>query len=161
MHQGLRATLGSLVFAIVLMALTAVETRPHDVEGETQHGLLVQSAIPQEARDGALPFVRTELFFGTARPGRRVTGKEFRKFVDLEVRPRFPEGLTLLEAKGQFQRDDITVKEHSFVLILLYPYESSNSYSDSIQRIRDLYKAQFDQESVLRVDDRDIVWVSF
>jgi hypothetical protein len=77
------------------------------------------------------------------------------------VRPRFPEGLTLLEADGQFQRDDITVKERSFVLILLYPYESSHMCNQRIQRIRDLYKAQFDQESVLRVDDPDIVWVSF
>jgi hypothetical protein len=40
---------------------------------------------------------RTELYFGSGKPdGSSVTEKEFRAFVDKEVTPRFPDGLTLL-----------------------------------------------------------------
>ena len=53
------------------------------------------------------------------------------------------------------------MKEQSFVLILLYPFDTFDTASRRIERIRALYKEQFDQESVLRVDDPFIVWVSF
>ena len=51
--------------------------------------------------------------------------------------------------------------DESFVLILLYPYESFSESSQRIQRIRALYKERFGQESVLRSDDPYVVWVSF
>ena len=47
------------------------------------------------------------------------------------------------------------------VLVLLYPYETFAEGSRRIERIRSLYKKQFDQQSVLRVDDQFVVWVSF
>jgi hypothetical protein len=53
------------------------------------------------------------------------------------------------------------IKEKSFVLILLYPFDSYSKSSQRIQRIRDLYKELFKQQSVLRVDDPYTVWVSF
>jgi len=91
-----------------------------------------------------------------------VTEEEFRNFVDQQVTPRFPDGLTVLKGDGQFRgEDDITIKEQSFVLILLYPQDTFSKSSRKIERIRDLYKEAFDQESVLRVDDPFIVWVSF
>jgi hypothetical protein len=66
------------------------------------------------------PFVRTELYFGTAKPNGAVTEAEFRDFVDRQVTPRFPDGLTLLKGNGQFRgEDNIVIKEQSFVLILL------------------------------------------
>jgi len=49
-------------------------------------------------------------------------------------------------------RTNTIVKERSFVLILLYPRELSATSTRSIQRIRDIYKVRFDQQSVLRVD---------
>ena len=83
-------------------------------------------------------------------------------FVDAEVTPRFPDGLTVVKADGQFRGEDNNIiKEKSFVLILLYPFESYSKSSQRIQRIRDLYKEQFKQQSVLRVDDPYTVWVSF
>jgi hypothetical protein len=45
-------------------------------------------------------FVRTELFFGLSRPGGRITERQFERFVDAEVTPRFPDGLTLLSGRG-------------------------------------------------------------
>ena len=91
-----------------------------------------------------------------------VTDEQFTQFVDDYVTPRFPDGLTVLKADGQFRGENGTiVKEKSFVLVLLYPREAFADASQRIEWIRMLYKRQFDQESVLRVDDPLIVWVSF
>jgi hypothetical protein len=158
-----RRTLGAAVLALTMLIPGAIEARPQSAtQAQTQNRPAIQRRIPKAAHGSALPFVRTELFFGTAKPTGVVTEAEFRKFVDEQVTPRFPDGLTLLKGDGQFRgEDDITIKEQSFVLILLYPYETFAKSSQKIQRIRDLYKYEFDQESVLRVDDPYIVWVSF
>ena len=109
-----------------------------------------------------MPFVRTELYFGTARPDGVVTEAEFREFVDRHVTPRFPDGLTLIKGDGQFRNEGaIVIKEQSFVLILLYPFDTLDESFRRIEHIRILYKQEFDQQSVVRVDDPYIVWVSF
>jgi hypothetical protein len=123
---------------------------------------VIRRPIPQGARNRVVSFGRTELFFGTAQPGGVVTEEEFRMFVDQEVTPRFPDGLTVVEADGQFTgADGVLVKEDSFVVVLLYPVETANESHRKIERIRRLYMTQFQQESVLRVDDPFGVWVSF
>jgi hypothetical protein len=116
--------------------------------------------------DGRLktdPFIRTELFFGSERPGKpEVSDTEFKQFLDEEVTPRFPDGLTVLKGFGQFRESDgKIVQESSFVLILLYPRETLRDSSGKIEAIRTIYKQRFEQESVLRVDDPHAVWVSF
>lgn len=158
-------------FVAAAIALTTIWTpagasanpQAETARAEGQRRPSIQRRIPPAGRTGdALPFVRTELFFGTAKPEGVVTEEEFRAFVDQVVTPRFPDGLTLLKGDGQFRgENDVVIKEQSFVLVLLYPYEGSRLSSLRIQRIRDLYKEQFDQESVLRVDDPYVVWVSF
>ncbi|MQA29289.1 MAG: DUF3574 domain-containing protein [Luteitalea sp.] len=115
-------------------------------------------------RPGATPFARTELFFGTSRPDGQepVSDEEFRWFLDNEITPRFPDGLTLVSALGQFRNaSGVIIQEQSLVLILLYPAENQRVSSRRIERIRTAYKNYFQQESVLRVDDPSIVWVSF
>lgn len=109
------------------------------------------------------PFIRTELFFGSERLGKpEVSEAEFKQFLDEEITPRFPDGLTLLTGFGQFREaSGETVQETSFVLILLYPREAARDSSARIEEIRRLYIEQFEQESVLRVDDPRPVRVSF
>jgi Protein of unknown function (DUF3574) len=98
------------------------------------------------------PFARTELFFGSARPdGSAVTEEDFRNFLDKEITPRFPDGLTLLVGNGQFKHGAGIVRERSFVLILLHPGPTPAS-SANVEAIRQAYKTRFAQDSVLRVD---------
>ena len=94
--------------------------------------------------------------------GTVVSDAEFFAFLDAQITPRFPDGLTLLEAYGQFRNaaGDI-IKEKSFLLILLYPVEDFRQASRRINAIREEYKEQFQQESVLRADDPFAVRVSF
>lgn len=103
-------------------------------------------------------FKRTELFFGTGKPdGSEVTPTEFELFLDKEATPAFPDGLTVLPGKGQFKgANGEIVKEHSFVLILLYP-PTDRDANREVEEIRGEYKKQFQQESVLRADSTERV----
>ncbi len=102
-------------------------------------------------------FLRTELYFGSEKPGADVTKEQFDGFVDGEVTPRFPDGLTSLAGYGQFKGSDgEIVEERSFVLILLYPPDDKEANGE-IEEIRAAYERAFDQESVLRVDSRERV----
>ena len=97
-------------------------------------------------------WARTELFFGTERPGPDVTDTQFAGFVNREVTPRFPDGLTLLTGRGQFRTAaGVIERERSHLLILLYPRDDAAANRE-IQEIRDAYEKAYDQESVLRVD---------
>jgi hypothetical protein len=132
------------------------------LEAQKQDRPIVRRRAPDGQRRNALAFVRTELFFGTAKPEGAVTEDEFKTFLDEVVTPLFPDGLTVLKADGQFKgADGITIKEDSYVLVLLYPREGQKISSSSIEFIRREYMRQHLQESVLRVDDPFLVWVSF
>jgi hypothetical protein len=103
-------------------------------------------------------WVRTELYFGTMRADNQpVTEAEFGGFVEKEVTERFPDGLTLLTGYGQFRNSSgAIIREKSFVLVLFYPPQQQDA-NKRIQEIRELYKAAFNQESVLRVDGFSVV----
>jgi hypothetical protein len=108
-------------------------------------------------------YLRTELFFGTAKPdGSTVSEDEWRKFLADEVTPRFPAGFTVLAGDGQFRGDSgEIVREKSFVLIILYPSKTRRASRRKIEEIRRIYTKAFQQQSVLRVDFPQIVQVSF
>src|SRR5256885_1118405 len=99
-------------------------------------------------------YFRTELYFGFGRKdGTEVTIDEWNKFLADEVTPRFPDGLTIVEAAGQFRGASGTiVRERSRMIILLYKKKDRESASKKIDEIRAAYCKQFDQESVLRLD---------
>jgi len=107
--------------------------------------------------------IRTELYFGrNISGGGEVSRKDFNTFLADFVTPRFPDGLTVLNARGQFLNSSGEVeKERTIVLILLYPVSVKKDKHTKIEEIREEYKIRFQQQSVLRVDDPAPVWVSF
>jgi Protein of unknown function (DUF3574) len=109
-------------------------------------------AAPGAPQTGQL-YERTELYFGSGKPdGGEVTPEEFDTFVDKEITPAFPDGLTRLTGEGQWRGSSgEVVKERSYVIILLYPVTDHGAQGE-IEEIRQDYKRFFDQESVLRAD---------
>jgi hypothetical protein len=126
---------------------------------EAPHATCHRSGLHERGRNrhGEL-FARTELFFGGSKTdGSLVTDEEFRRFLDEEITPSFPNGLTLVSGSGQFRGSSgMIMREDSVLLILLYSAEDDMS-SERIDQIRDSYKQAFQQESVLRVDSRNCV----
>lgn len=102
-------------------------------------------------------FMRTELVFGMSRnAGPDITETEFQNFIDNQITPRFPDGLTVLSGNGQFKDSTgAIIKEKSKLLILLYPFTRASSRK--VDDIRGDYLRMFQQQSVLRTDEEQCV----
>ena len=116
-------------------------------------GAVPSTRCPPEGRRMA----RVELVFGTARPsGSPVSGADWQSFLDEVVTPRFPAGLTVLTANGQWRGTGIEpVKERSHILVIWHT--ASPDLSAGIEAVRSAYRVRFDQESVMRVDSLSCV----
>jgi hypothetical protein len=105
-----------------------------------------------DCRPGALAYSRLELLFGLGKPGGgEVSEEEWRAFVEREVTPRFPDGLTVLAGHGQWRgRSGAVAREPSRVLLIWYRRDDRSE--TEIEAVRQAYKTRFGQESVMRVD---------
>lgn len=154
-----RRALLPLALALPLAAGLLPADARADVEPAAQRRVAPQGFSEQRFCERELKgqlFMRTELFFGLNRPGGTVSAEEFQRFVDDQVTPSFPDGLTLLEGRGQFRGSSgVVEREGARVLVLLYPYRRESSRA--VDAIRVAYRAAFEQESVLRVDEASCV----
>jgi hypothetical protein len=117
------------------------------------------AAAPTLAGDAAHPgttegWVRTELYFGLGpadHPERGISEADWREFLDREVAPRFPAGLSVGDVYGQWLGKGRTEPSRlrSKVLIILYPGSDENRAK--IEAIRAAWKQKTGQQSVLRV----------
>ncbi len=91
-----------------------------------------------------------QLFFGRnvgAAPA--VSEADFRKFMDEEVTPRFPDGLTVMDGGGQWRgAENQLIREASKVVLIVLPRRGAG---DRIEAVRTAYKTRFKQDSVLLV----------
>ena len=66
------------------------------------------------------------------------------------VTPRFPAGLTVYRAEGQWREDDGTIlSEQTFVLEIVRP--AGPAAEADLRQIAEEYKRRFNQQSVMRV----------
>jgi len=92
--------------------------------------------------------MRTTLYFGLNRKMGNVRAAQWRNVLRDHVTPRFPQGLTVWEANGQWRREDgVIAREKAKVLLLVH--DDSQAVHDSINSIIESYKHLYDQESVL------------
>jgi uncharacterized protein DUF3574 len=116
--------------------------------------MLMQPDAPAETTECKAPAraqVRHELVFGTARAhGVPLREDEWQSFIDSVVTPRFPDGLTVLNASGQWRSEGGLTKEQARILVIWH--DRLPSRDADIEAIRTAYKERFDQQSVLRID---------
>ena len=107
-------------------------------------------------------FIRTELYFGTTKADKSaLTDAEWSTFVDEVITPRFPDGFTVVDGKGQWRSGGKIAKESSKIFIVVYSRKEREVAGKKVDEIREEYKKRFEQESVLRVDITKSVRVSF
>ena len=88
--------------------------------------------------------------------GGEVSQGEWDDFLRTVVTPRFPDGLTVWPASGQWRgADGHVVREDSRVLQLLHAADATSDAA--IRDIVSNYRRRFDQEAVLRVRSRACV----
>src|SRR5687768_14431484 len=107
------------VFGAAGFALVAAQDGATPVASPVTDESVGEAACPADLfGPGAEPWVRAELYFGTTRPdGSIVSEAEWSDFLDAEITPRFPDGLTVLTGLGQFRGDSGIIQERSQVLI--------------------------------------------
>ena len=99
---------------------------------------------------GDTVLVRDVIYFGRNRPdGGTVSDAEWQKFLDQVVTPRFPAGLTVVEATGQWRGQSGAVeRERAEVLTVLHRDDAAPGRA--VEEITAEYKRRFHQEAVLR-----------
>jgi hypothetical protein len=90
------------------------------------------------------PWVVADLLFGRS----NVSEAGFARFLAAEVTPRFPDGFTVFDAKGQWRNPagQKISRERSKVLTIAMPPGADND--ERLRRIVEAYKARFRQHSV-------------
>ena len=85
-----------------------------------------------------------------------VSDAEWKAFLNQEVTPRFPDGLTVFDAAGQWRGPGgAPIAEPSKVLLLVL--SGAPGEADKIEAIRAAYKARFRQDAVLLIKRRACV----
>jgi len=122
----------------------------------TAVSILAQTKNPEIRAAKAVSSIKTELYFGrNITGGETVSDNDWDKFLNDVVTPKFPSGLTVIDADGQFRTDSGDIeREASKILILIYPKKDRKAANEKIETIRAAYIKTFRQMSVLRVDSR-------
>ncbi len=102
---------------------------------------------------GTGPATVAELAFGRNAGGiERVGDADWAAFLAEEVTPRFPDGLTVLDAAGQWRgRDGRMMEERSKLLWLVLPRVGMEGAAAAVAPVAAAYRARFAQEGVVRV----------
>jgi hypothetical protein len=123
-----------------------------------------QTASPPLANDPAHPaqtsnWLDTKLYFGlgpAGQPTKGMTEAKWRAFLDREVTPRFPAGLSVIDVYGQWlSKRNQTIpgarpeRIRSKLLLIDYPATAENA--ERIEAIRAAWKQLTGDQSVLKV----------
>ncbi|HEX2887558.1 DUF3574 domain-containing protein [Vineibacter terrae] len=115
--------------------------------------LLAACTTTPICRAPAKPATQVDLYFGRDIDGTaEVSDAQWSLFVDQEVTPRFPDGLTVIDAHGQY-RDTasgrISRERSKRLTIVVDDAAAARSRFDAVI---DAYKRRFQQQSVLKVE---------
>ena len=116
--------------------------------------LLTRGDSPQASRDvscgaASAAQLRTTLYFGLTRPkGSTVSELEWQIFLRDEVTSRFPAGLTVWDAQGQWQSPGGRI-DHERTKVLLLVHADTSGARGAVQQVITRYLKAFEMESVL------------
>ena len=141
----------ALILSGLLLSACAATAPPQHSTSSTLAG---DAAHPDVAKN----WVRTELYFGLgviSDQGEEANGaaneKRWREFLDREVTPRFPDGLSVFDIYGQWRTQGQSPIErlHSKVVMLLHA--NTPQQRADIEAIRAAWRKETGDLSVLRV----------
>jgi hypothetical protein len=149
----------ALLVPVLALALSGCE---HKVV--TAQTPVAPTVAPTLTGDAAHPgqtqgWVDTKLYFGldsisqTSYPGRGISETQWQAFLDREVTPRFPAGLSVVDVYGQWQRKGASTPGRLRSKMLIIDYPDTQENRDKIETIRSAWKKMTGDQSVLRVTE--------
>src|SRR5215210_2774048 len=108
----------------------------------------VAAAQTIECRAPQQRMLAIDLLFGRGSGGLKVSEQAWTQFLAREITPRFPDGLTVIDASGQWRspQGGSIVRERSKVVMIVAP--ENPPVQERIDAIARAYKRQFKQQSV-------------
>ena len=104
--------------------------------------------LPDACGAASAAQLRTTLYFGTTRPKGTVSELEWQLFLRDEVTNRFPDGLTVWDAQGQWRAPGgVIEQERSKVLLIVHA--DSPKARELVLDVIATYRKTFEQQSVL------------
>jgi Protein of unknown function (DUF3574) len=107
------------------------------------------AAQPLECRGAQKPAQVAEVIFGRNIGSRtRVSERDWSRFVDREIAPRFPDGLTVLNGNGQWREPGSgkIIREPNKIVQIALPGQAEDF--SRLDEIAEAYKRRFKQHSV-------------
>jgi hypothetical protein len=113
--------------------------------------LLAACATPPACPSGLQAATRLEAYFGRNAQGTEVVDDlAWTRFLDQVVTPAFPDGLTVLDAAGQWRGGSGAVaRERSKVLVVAVPGADAARAAARLAPVTAAYRSRFGQESVM------------
>lgn len=145
---------GSVLFAVMLgLGACASQGRVEPAPTAVSAALQGDAARPASA----LGWVRSELYFGVGeetgpadRPqAQPISEAQWRAFLDREVTPRFPDGLTVFDAYGQWLFRGAREPNRLDTRVLVILHEDTPQRTADIEAIRLAWKQATKHQSVL------------
>ncbi|WP_266156605.1 DUF3574 domain-containing protein [Dyella silvatica] len=137
----------STIFMLSVAGCAVQPAAPSITAGATLQG---DAAHPGQA----VGWVDTRLYFGLGlldQPGQGVSEQSWRDFLDREVTPRFPDGLSVLDVYGQWQGKQQATPERLRSKLLVIDYPDTAENRAKVEAIRAAWKQRTGDQSVLRV----------
>jgi hypothetical protein len=98
------------------------------------------------------PAVQVDLYFGRVTDkGREVTDGEWAAFLEQEVTPRFPAGLSVLDARGQYRNPQGAIERERTKLLVVVVFDAP-AHGPRVQAVADAYARRYGQHGVFRVE---------
>jgi len=111
-------------------------------------GLTACASAPAPACPAGQAQMRTAQIFLAAKAPAKVTDTDIRKFVDTEVTPRFPDGVSLVDGGAQWKgEDNRLIREAAKVVLIVLP--ARGDPAARVEAVRSAYRTRFKQDSVV------------
>ena len=108
-------------------------------------GACAQPQQPQVCAAPLKPAVEVDLYYGA------VSATEWISYLEKDVTPLFPEGLTAIDASGQWRDPSGKITHEKSKLLILIVFDAP-AHLPKVKQIVDIYLARFHQQAVLRTE---------
>ncbi|WP_114240118.1 DUF3574 domain-containing protein [Dyella sp. C9] len=132
----------AMLVAALLAGCAATPVSGGSLQGDAAHPVRAEG------------WVETRLYFGLGPAdavGQGVSEQGWQSFLDAEVTPRFPDGLSVIDAYGQWQGKGQATPERLRSKMLVVDYPDTAANQAKVEAIRAAWKRRTGDTSVLRV----------
>lgn len=107
----------------------------------------MSAPMPVACPAGQAQLRTAQLFLGAGKPA-ALTDRDLSRFVDQEVTPRFPDGVTVVDGGGQWKgSENRMIREASKVVLVVLP--TTGTGHGKVEAVRTAYRTRFKREPIV------------